>query len=252
MGNGGAFRCFFLIFEYSGTGSPLFDEVIFVITPMDIHNKDFSKGIRGYAPDEVDSFLQDLVSDYEQIYREHREMEEEMETLKAKLSNYEKMEETMHNTLRLAKDTAESVKKNAQKEAKLAIERAEAESRRILSDAETYQRDTARSITRTEGDLKLYIEKIKSDLEHTLSMIHTIEAQKAPELPVVEEKADEEEEIAPVLTPDTNPNDEFAEAEHEAAEDAEEETKEETPAEDTAAEADTKDAADTQDSETEK
>lgn len=154
-----------------------------MITPMDIHNKDFSKGIRGYAPDEVDSFLQDLVADYEQIYKEHREMEEEMETLRAKLSNFEKMEETMHNTLRLAKDTAESVKKNAQKEADLALAQAETESKRILADAEAYRQTTARTIARTEGDLKLYIEKIKANLEHTLSMIHSIEKQAAPELP---------------------------------------------------------------------
>ena len=44
-----------------------------MITPMDIHNKTFSKKLRGYADDEVNSFLEEVASDYERIYREHRE-----------------------------------------------------------------------------------------------------------------------------------------------------------------------------------
>ena len=41
-----------------------------MITPMDIHNKTFSRGLRGYSQEEVDAFLQELASDYERIYRE--------------------------------------------------------------------------------------------------------------------------------------------------------------------------------------
>ena len=49
-----------------------------MITPMDIHNKTFSGQIRGYSKDEVNAFLEELASDYEKIYREHRVMEEEI------------------------------------------------------------------------------------------------------------------------------------------------------------------------------
>ena len=55
-----------------------------MITPMDIHNKTFSKGLRGYSEEEVNDFLRQIVTDYEQIYREHREMEEEMDQMKVK------------------------------------------------------------------------------------------------------------------------------------------------------------------------
>ena len=52
-----------------------------MITPMDIHNKTFSGQIRGYSKDEVNAFLEELASDYEKIYREHRAMEEEMDII---------------------------------------------------------------------------------------------------------------------------------------------------------------------------
>ena len=111
-----------------------------MITPMDIHNKTFSRGLRGYSQEEVDAFLQELASDYERIYREHREMEEEMDTVKTKLRNYEKMESTMSSTLVMAQETAENVKRNAQKEAELAVREAQNEAHHIISDAEAARR----------------------------------------------------------------------------------------------------------------
>ena len=98
-----------------------------MITPMDIHNKTFSKGLRGYSEEEVNDFLRQSVTDYEQIYREHREMEEEMDQMKLKLSNYERISDTMTATLQIAKDTAENVKKNAKRNADILISNAKIE-----------------------------------------------------------------------------------------------------------------------------
>ena len=121
-----------------------------MITPMDIHNKTFSRGLRGYSQEEVDAFLQELASDYERIYREHREMEEEMDTVKTKLRNYEKMESTMSSTLVMAQETAENVKRNAQKEAELAVREAQNEAHHIISDAEAARRKLNTDLLKTE------------------------------------------------------------------------------------------------------
>ena len=96
-----------------------------MITPMDIHNKTFSKKLRGYADDEVNSFLEEVASDYERIYREHREMEEQMDSLKSRLAHYEKMEATMSSTLVMAQETAENVKTTAKKEADVIVREAQ-------------------------------------------------------------------------------------------------------------------------------
>ena len=36
-----------------------------MITPMEIHNKEFKRKVRGYDQDEVDEFLDKIVIDYE-------------------------------------------------------------------------------------------------------------------------------------------------------------------------------------------
>ncbi|WP_299145860.1 DivIVA domain-containing protein [uncultured Dialister sp.] len=152
-----------------------------MITPMDIHNKTFSRQIRGYAQDEVNTFLEELAKDYERIYREHREMEEEMDTIRTKLRNYEKMESTMSNTLVMAQETADNVKKNAHKEAELSIREAQNEAHKIVADAESARRKMNADLLKTEGDMNLYIEKLLSNFKSALSLIESAKAVKAPQ-----------------------------------------------------------------------
>ena len=151
-----------------------------MITPMDIHNKTFSKGLRGYSEEEVNDFLRQIVTDYEQIYREHREMEEEMDQMKVKLSNYERISDTMTATLQLAKDTAENVKKNAKRNADILISNAKMEGDRQVKDAEDYRRRLAETMIHTEGNMKNYVSKIRKDLELALASIDALENLKAP------------------------------------------------------------------------
>lgn len=168
-----------------------------MITPMDIHNKTFSKGLRGYSEEEVNDFLRQIVTDYEQIYREHREMEEEMDQMKLKLSNYERISDTMTATLQLAKDTAENVKKNAKRNADILISNAKMEGDRQVKDAEDYRRRLAETMIHTEGNMKNYVSKIRKDLELALASIDALENLKAPIVPGYAYPAVELEEEAP-------------------------------------------------------
>lgn len=203
-----------------------------MITPMDIHNKTFSKGLRGYSEEEVNDFLRQIVTDYEQIYREHREMEEEMDQMKVKLSNYERISDTMTATLQLAKDTAENVKKNAKRNADILISNAKMEGDRQVKDAEDYRRRLAETMIHTEGNMKNYVSKIRKDLELALASIDALENLKAPIVPGYAYPAVEpEEEEAPADAPaEEIPTEEVPDKATPA-----EETPVEEPAEETAA-----------------
>ncbi|MCI5836750.1 MAG: DivIVA domain-containing protein [Veillonellaceae bacterium] len=142
-----------------------------MLTPMDIHNKTFSKGMRGYATDEVEQFLQEVVSDYEKIYREHREMLEETDTLRTKLKNYETMETTMTSTLMMAQDTAENVKSTARKEAELIIAKAEQERDAMLRETTESLRTAREQYDRIIADVNVFRAKLRSLLESELALV---------------------------------------------------------------------------------
>ena len=152
-----------------------------MITPMDIHNKTFSKKLRGYADDGVNSFLEEVASDYERIYREHREMEEQMDSLKSRLAHYEKMEATMSSTLVMAQETAENVKTTAKKEADVIVREAQNKAAQIVAGAEAARRKMNADVVETEGDLNLYIEKLLANFTSALNIVKAAKAARAPQ-----------------------------------------------------------------------
>lgn len=53
-----------------------------MLTPLDIHNKEFRRSFRGYNEDEIDDFLDQVVNDYEKLFRENDNLKEQVERLK--------------------------------------------------------------------------------------------------------------------------------------------------------------------------
>ena len=105
------------------------------LMPIDIQNKEFERGFRGYNQHEVDDFLEQLAIDYENVLKEKAAHDEEVKNLRDKLEQYHKLESTLHNAIIVAQDTAEEVKRNASKEAELIRREAEKEAQRIIEDA---------------------------------------------------------------------------------------------------------------------
>ncbi|MGF7057301.1 DivIVA domain-containing protein [Brassicibacter mesophilus] len=108
-----------------------------MLTPLDIQNKEFKKGIRGYNETEVDSFLDEIIVDYENIYKENIELKDKIGLLNDQIKHYNKIEETLQNTLVVAQSTAEEVSINAKKKAELIINEAEDKARKIIENAQT-------------------------------------------------------------------------------------------------------------------
>ncbi len=179
-----------------------------MITPMDIHNKQFSRGLRGYNEEEVRDFLQQIVSDYEQIYREHREMEDELDQMKTKLANYEKISNTMTSALQLAKDAARNVTETAHRNADVMISNAKAEGDKRLREALENRRLLNETISHTEGNMKTYICKIRRDLELALAAINALDTIEAP-APMADETAAPEEKPEAEAAPEEAPAEEI-------------------------------------------
>lgn len=118
------------------------------ITPAEIRRKQFSRGMRGYSDAEVDAFLDEIANDLERtaaeqaehqqgevqgIAQEHAALLEEVQTLRAKLAEYERIADALPKALIAAEATAEEVKQNATKAAQIVLREAEAKARQIVS-----------------------------------------------------------------------------------------------------------------------
>ena len=105
------------------------------LTAMDINNKEFKMGLRGYSVEEVDEFLDQVVENYEELYKENSRLKESLSRVNEKLEHYEKLEATIQNTLLLAQNAADQAKESSEKQAELIIGNANETAQRILDKA---------------------------------------------------------------------------------------------------------------------
>ncbi|MBC2721362.1 DivIVA domain-containing protein [Desulfosporosinus sp.] len=106
------------------------------MTPLDIRNKTFRKGIRGYQCEEVERFLETVSQEFESAYTENFELREKTKDLESEISHYRQIESTLQQTLLLAQKTAEEVKEAAHRQASLILREAEHEKMSKVSEAQ--------------------------------------------------------------------------------------------------------------------
>lgn len=106
-----------------------------MITPIEIQNKVFKSGGLGYDKKDVDLFMQELLENYEELYREKMEMNDRINVLNEGLQYYKTIEKTLQKALVLAERTAEETKSNAIKNARIIEQEAVSKANVILEDA---------------------------------------------------------------------------------------------------------------------
>ncbi|VYU62942.1 DivIVA domain-containing protein [Clostridium tertium] len=105
------------------------------LTPMDISNKEFKKGFRGYDSEEVDEFINEIIDNYEELYKDNSRLKENLSRVNEKLEHYVKIENTIQNTLLLAQNAAEQARETSQKEAEIILSKANESAQKILDKA---------------------------------------------------------------------------------------------------------------------
>jgi cell division initiation protein len=117
------------------------------ITPLDIQQKRFHVGFRGYEKTEVEMFL-DLVRDeMEALMREVTELREFRQSYDERLRELNGKEEMIKNTLLMTQKLMEDQKDNARREAALIIKDADIRSQQIIGSAQEEK-------VRLEGELQ--------------------------------------------------------------------------------------------------
>lgn len=154
--------------------SMIYKEVAIVsLTPLDIHNKEFKRSLRGYDEDEVNEFLDQVIKDYELAIRETKELKEKVSQLDEKLGHFTNIEETLNKSILVAQETAEEVRGNATKESKLIIKEAEKNADRIINEALSKSRRVSMDVEELKKQAKVFRTRLRMLVEAQLDMITT-------------------------------------------------------------------------------
>ncbi|MGZ4031202.1 MAG: DivIVA domain-containing protein [Tumebacillaceae bacterium] len=142
-----------------------------MLTPLDIHNKEFGRSLRGYNEDEVNEFLDRVIKDYEALIRENRNLEEKVVTLEERLGHFHNLEDTLSKSIIVAQETAEEVKSNARKEAQLIVKEAEKNADRIINESLVKARRMAMEIDEVQKQASVYRARFRSLVQVQLELL---------------------------------------------------------------------------------
>lgn len=118
------------------------------LTPLEIKQQTFEKGLRGYDTGDVQAFLTMVSNEFEQLINKNRELENEIDKLTERVKHYERVEDALHETLQTAKESVAQKVTGAKKEAQSTIEKAEMEADAIVKEANHNRQQIRQSILR--------------------------------------------------------------------------------------------------------
>ncbi|AOZ91661.1 DivIVA domain-containing protein [Paenibacillus crassostreae] len=141
------------------------------LTPLDIHNKEFGRRIRGYDEDEVNEFLDQVIKDYESVIRENKELQNQMFTLQERLDHFVNIEESLSKTIIVAQEAADDVKSNAKKESQLILKEAEKNADRIVNESLSKSRKIAMEVEELKKQASIYRTRFRTLVEAQLELL---------------------------------------------------------------------------------
>lgn len=120
------------------------------LTPLDVRKKrgDFRRGLRGYEPQEVDSFLDLVAERLEALVRENLQFRERVHALQQQTEAQTQREEAVRDALVTAQELRTEIREQARVEADRIIKEAQTEARRLLAEAEAEVRTRLRNSER--------------------------------------------------------------------------------------------------------
>jgi len=120
----------------------------------------------------ADEFLDQIVKDMEPLLKENNELKEQKSRLDEKLSHYYNLEQTLHNALIVAQETAEEVKTAAKREAQLIVKEAELKAERQVDEAISRVRRMTSELDELRKQATVFRSRLMNLLKAQLDMIN--------------------------------------------------------------------------------
>ena len=133
------------------------------LSPAEIRHAELDRGLLGYKRDTVDDLLDEIVSSFEEVWRERADLEDKVEHLEAEIVRYRELESLLRTTLVSAERASHELRDQARKEAELIVSEAESEARRVTRDARSERERLVAEAHRIKAVLRAALELVEHE-----------------------------------------------------------------------------------------
>lgn len=145
------------------------------ITPLEIKRQQFKKVMRGYDPVEVDTFLDMLSHELEDVLSRNKEFRDKLIEMETQLKDYKNMEKTLQQTLLQAQETSGKEIDNSRKEATLIVQEAELKASQIVDKARMDFARMKEEISNLKARKETILSRLKVLLTSEVDLIKALE-----------------------------------------------------------------------------
>jgi len=149
------------------------------ITPIDISKQEFKKIMRGYDPVEVDTFLEMLGNEYENLINRSNENEDKIKQLEGELKNFKEVEKTLKQTLLNLQENSDKSRENSRKEASLIKKEAEIEAKELFDNAKRQSQAMREEMITMQTQKDSLIARLRHILSSHLELLDILELDDA-------------------------------------------------------------------------
>ena len=141
----------------------------------------FNRTLRGYDPDEVNKFLDQVIKQVEGMVEEIKvknqkinelsKLEDENKVLKEKLSFLERNEDTLNKAIFMAQKTSDQMKLSAHSEAEAIISDAKKNANRIINEALLEAEKAEREAANLRRNINIFKRRLRDIIEAQLEVV---------------------------------------------------------------------------------
>ncbi|SIO07102.1 cell division initiation protein [Carnobacterium alterfunditum] len=146
-----------------------------VLTPLDIHNKEFPVKMRGYDQDQVNDYLDQIIKDYEMVLKDKRELEKQLQFSEEKVGHFNNLQDALNKSIIVAQDAADRLKENAIKEANIIGLEAEKNADRLLDEAVSKAKKITMETDELRKQSRVFKQRLQIMIESQLEMVKNSE-----------------------------------------------------------------------------
>lgn len=193
-----------------------------MISPQEIRSVTFDKVMRGYRPEDVDAFLQQVAQDMEQLAADNADKEKKMYILAEKIEEYRRDEDNLKTALLNAQRMGESVIREAKQKAESILREAGIRADTLTRVAQEQSEEQQQELERVKAEVANFKNTLLAMYKQHIELISGLPGEEEPEEEKVEPVAEAVETAQQEVQP-SQPEEQQPVQETSAQEDSKEE-----------------------------
>lgn len=150
------------------------------LSPLDIRKQEFKKVMRGYDPIEVETFMEMMANEFENLLKEQNDYRTKIVELETQLKDYKQMERTLQQTLMQAQEATGKTYEAARRDAESIIKEAELKASQIINNATDERGKFNNEVAQLRGRRDSLIGRLRVLLSSELDLIKALEVGSDP------------------------------------------------------------------------